>query len=137
MKFISHENIRSALSLQKRIYLTGHLKRPQDALQHIDDDVEIGISFYQVFTSDKLHYHVRITEHWYVLEGIVKLLIVDNNKFKEMQFFTGDFVVIPPGTIHVTKNAPGTKVLFVKAPSENDIVEVPVPEEVSEWMNSL
>ena len=124
-----------ALEKQYRQYLTGHLQRPQIHLQHIDDDIEIGISHYREFTADKPHMHPTATEHSYVLQGSMKILLLEDEP-REYQFDAGDFFVLRPGIGYATKNAPGTKVLFVKAPGINDKTEVPVTEALAQWLSS-
>ena len=124
-----------ALALQYRQYLTGHLQHPQEHLQHVDDDIEIGISHYREFTADKPHMHPVATEHSYVLQGSIKVLLLDGDP-KEYRFDAGDLFVLRPGIGYATKNAPDTKILFIKAPGINDKTEIPVTDELARWLSS-
>lgn len=124
-----------ALSKQYRQYLTGHLQRPQVHLQHIEDDIEIGISHYREFTADTPHMHPIATEHSYILQGSIKVLLLEGEP-REYRFDAGDFFVLRPGIGYATKNAPDTKILFIKAPGINDKTEIPVTDELSRWLSS-
>ena len=134
LEFISRMNLDAALALEYRQYLTGHLQREQKHLCHIDDDIEIGISHYKEFTADKPHLHPIATEHGYVLQGAVKVLLLDGSN-KSYQFGAGDFFVLRPGIGYATKNAADTKILFIKSPGLNDKTEVPVTEQVAQWLS--
>lgn len=134
-EFIRGTDLEQALAKQYRQYLTGHLQRPQEFLKHIDDDIEIGISHYQEFTADTPHMHPVATEHSYILQGSIRLLLLEDEP-REYQFDAGDFFVLRPGIGYATKNAPGTKVLFIKAPGTNDKTALPVTEELTKWLSS-
>lgn len=135
MEFFRREQLESALSKEYRQYLTGHLGRPQPFLQHIEDDTEIGMSYYTEFTADKPHVHPICTEHTYILEGALRMRLLDGNG-QEFEFRKGDFFVLPPGTPYVTKNAAGTRVLFVKTPGTNDKALVEPDSETLRWMSA-
>lgn len=135
LEIIRKAELDHALSLSYRQYLTGHLQRPQPHLSHIDDDIEIGISYYREFTADTPHIHPIATEHGYVLQGSIKILMPDGEP-QEYQFDTGDFFVLRPGVGYATKNAPDTKILFIKSPGVNDKTELPVTESLSQWLSS-
>lgn len=124
-----------ALGKEYRQYLTGHLQRPQAHLKHVDDDIEIGISHYREFTADTPHMHPVATEHSYVLQGSVKMLLFGEEP-REYQLNAGDFFVLRPGNGYATKNAPDTKVLFIKSPGINDKTLVPVTEDVKKWLST-
>ena len=55
---------------------------------------------------------------------------------QEYQFDAGDFFVLRPGVGYATKNAPGTKILFVKAPGINDKTIIPLTDALTEWAGS-
>ena len=124
-----------ALGKEYRQYLTGHLQRPQKHLQHIEDDIEIGISHYREFTADTPHMHPVATEHSYVLQGSIKVLLLEGEP-KEYRLNAGDFFVLQPGVGYATKNAPDTKVLFIKSPGINDKTVVPVTDTVKTWLST-
>lgn len=135
LQIIRGADLDQALAMQYRQYLTGHLQRPQEHLRHIDDDIEIGISHYREFTADTPHMHPTATEHSYVLQGSIKVLILEGD-FPEYRFDAGDFFVLKPGVGYATKNAPDTKILFIKAPGVNDKTEVPVTDALAQWLSS-
>ena len=135
LESISRQQLEQALEKEYRQYLTGHLQRPHPHLQHIEDDIEVGISHYKEFTADKPHVHPVATEHGYVLEGSLRLLLLDGSD-REAQFNAGDFFVLQPGVGYATKNAAGTKILFIKSPGINDKQELPLTEKVTTWLSA-
>ena len=135
MEIIRRRQLDDALTHDYRQYLTGHLGRPQPFLKHIDDDTEIGMSFYREFRSDTPHVHPVCTEHAYILEGMIRLRLLDGSG-EEYELHPGDFFVLPPNTPYVTKNAPGTRVLFIKAPGRNDKTLVEPDAETLAWMRA-
>ncbi len=135
IEYIRNAELTAALAQEYRQYLAGHLSREQPFLKHVDDDIEIGISHYRVFTADKPHMHPVATEHGYVLEGHLRMRLLDGSK-EEFQFDAGDFFVLRPGVGYATKNAENTKILFIKSPAGNDKTEVPVDEETMHWLSS-
>ena len=124
LEWIRREALENALAQEYRQYLTGHLQRPQPHLQHIEDDIEVGISHYRTFTADKPHVHPVATEHGYILQGCLRLRLLDSSE-QEQEFHAGDFFVLQP-----------TKILFIKAPGINDKTDVPVTEELTRWLSS-
>ena len=135
LEYIKKEQLDAALEQEYRQYLTGHRTREQKFLKHVDDDIEIGISHYRVFTADKPHMHPVATEHSYVLQGSIKVLLLEGEP-KEYQLNAGDFFVLQPGVGYATKNAPDTKVLFIKSPGINDKTVVPVTDTVKTWLST-
>lgn len=133
MKYFRKKEIENALDKEKRQYLVARLDFPQALADRIKGDIEIGISDYPVFTADKPHVHPVCTDYSYVLEGQVKIMLLDGSGEKHT-FRKGDFYMIPPGMPHVTKNCKGTRVLFVKSPSINDKTLVEVGPDVLEWL---
>lgn len=134
LEFIRRADLDQALAQEYRQYLTGHLSREQKYLKHIDNDTEIGISFYQTFTPDKPHMHPLATEHGYVLQGSLRMRVLDGSN-TELQFDAGDFFVLRPNVPYATKNAPNTKILFIKAPGINDKTLVQIDAETEEWLS--
>ncbi|MBQ8688174.1 MAG: cupin domain-containing protein [Ruminococcus sp.] len=124
-----------ALEQEYRQYLTGHLSRPQPFLQHVEDDIEIGISHYREFTADTPHMHPAATEHAYILQGSVKVKLLDGSA-AEYEFHEGDFFVLQPGIACAAKNKADTKVLFIKSPGVNDKTVVEVDEETEKWLRT-
>lgn len=135
MEIIKSYETEVALKKEYRQYLAGHLKKPQPYLKHIDDDIEVGISFYEDFKADKPHVHPQCTEHGYVLQGAVKVLLLDGSN-KEYELTCGDFFVLRPGIPYATKNNAGTKVLFIKSPGINDKQLVDVNDDLNKWLSA-
>ena len=134
-EYILKDDLDKALEKEYRQYLTGHLSKPQVYLQHIDDDLEVGISFYRNFTADTPHMHPVATEHCYVLSGSVRLRLLDGSN-KEYQFDEGDFFMLRPNVGYASKNAAGTKVMFVKNPAGNDKVIISYDVATEKWLKS-
>lgn len=135
IELIRSEEIAHALSHEYRQYLTGHLQREQPHLQHIDDDIEIGISFYREFTADKPHMHPIATEHSYILQGCLRLRLLDGSNM-EYEFHKGDLFVLRPSVGYATKCAPDTKILFIKSPAGNDKTLIEPDRKTEEWLKS-
>lgn len=126
--------IDKALEKEYRQYLTGKLTREQKYLPHIDDEIEVGISYYREFTADKPHKHPIATEHGYVLQGTMRMKLLDGSE-NEYEFGAGDFFVVPKGVPCATKNSAETKVLFIKSPGINDKTLVESSEDLSRWLS--
>lgn len=135
MEIIRKEQLCNALQQSYRQYLTGHLSVPQPSLKHIDDDIEIGMSLYKEFTADTPHVHPVCTEHAYILQGAIRIKLLDGSG-EEQEFKAGDFFLLRPGTPYATKNAPGTQVLFIKSPGMNDKTIVETDEETKKWLSA-
>lgn len=134
LEYIRGKALDDALDREYRQYLAGHLERPQEFLKNIEDDIEIGISHYRTFTADKPHVHPVATEHGYVLQGGLRLRLLDGSG-EEFDFGPGDFFVVQPGTPYAGKNLPDTRILFIKSPGGNDKQEVAVDEETRAWLS--
>ena len=135
LESISAQEIEHALCQEYRQYLTGHLTREQKHLHHVDDDIEIGISHYREFTADTPHKHPVATEHGYVLQGRLRIRLLDGSG-QEMEFGAGDFFVLRPGVGYATKNAPDTRIFFIKSPGINDKTVVPVDDDTQHWLSA-
>ena len=135
LEYITNDSLNEALNKEYRQYLAGRLSREQKHLKHIDDDIEIGVSLYKEFTADKPHMHPVATEHGYVLQGSVKVKLLDGSG-REYQFNEGDFFVLRTGIGYATKNAKNTKVLFIKSPGINDKTLVKIDTETKKWLSS-
>lgn len=114
-------NIKNALDMNYRQYLTGKTVFKNNLRNYISY-IETGISDYRQFKVDTPHYHRTTGEHYYILEGAQKIIDIDNEK--EIEVKEGDFVFIPAGTKHWTKNKKGTKVFFSKAPEGRDKIMI-------------
>lgn len=131
---IRNAELNSALEKEYRQYLAGHLQHPQEHLQHIDDDIEIGVSYYKTFTADKPHIHPSCTEHSLVLQGCLRMRLLDGSR-EEYEFREGDFFILRPGVPYAAKNASDTRILFIKSPGVNDKVVVEMDEETKAWLS--
>lgn len=132
MESIRKSEIEKAFEKSYRIYLTGHLQKPQPMLEHIDDDIEVGLSEYEHFTADTPHVHPVCTEHGMVLKGTLRMKLLETGE--EMEYHEGDFFVLRPGNPYAAKNAPGTRILFIKYPAVNDKTPVEVDDETRKWL---
>lgn len=94
--------IEYALDHNYRQYLTGRLQYPQKELICLDDDIEVGMSRYDCFTADKPHLHTQATEHVYVLEGEVRIRLMDSVG-QEYRLKAGDFFVTSGSCIRFQK----------------------------------
>ena len=131
MDVIRNGEIQQAFTQTGRVYLCGNLQK-ENGIRHIKTEAyEIGISRYPVFSCDKPHYHTFNTEYNYVLEGEVKILLL--NEKKEYVFHAGDLYVININEPYATKSQAGTKIIFSKVPGGNDKVLVTIDDVLLSW----
>jgi len=129
---ISKEKIEEALRLSDRQYFVGDLKIPQ-ILEHIyNTEVEVGISHYKEFTSDKPHKHTAVTEYQMVLNGKSSIKNLSTNEIIELN--EGDFYVVHKNTPYAQKSIENTKILFFKHPGMNDKINVEIDEITRKWL---
>lgn len=107
-----------------KCYFCGNLKRPEVYPYIPTDEFEMLIDTAEEFGCSKAHMHTKNTEYSYVIEGIVKLFNINENK--EYQFYPGSFFVVEPYTMYKTKCIGGTKVLTAKVPGGDDKVYLPL-----------
>lgn len=130
---LSKKDIEASLQGITRQYLAGNLKRPQ-TLSHIPtEELEIGITVYENHETEDAHYHTNATEYQYMLEGWTQYMDIETHEVVE--FVSGDFYAIFPGTKYAQKSKPGTKILFIKVPSVNDKIDSPMEDEVLTWLS--
>lgn len=128
------DSLADSLSQMGRVYLSGHLEHPQGAMPHVADTaVEMGMSFYEDFSCDKPHLHETNFEFNYIAEGVTHLYDIEGDR--EWVLPAGSAFILRPGTPYVTKHAPGTRVVFFKAPGGNDKRVIEVPPHVRAWMD--
>lgn len=131
---IECEKIEDVLSRVSRQYLVGNLKRPQD-LEFIGDDrLEIGITDYDSYTTEPVHYHTEATEYQYMISGRTKFMDVETGE--EFEFRKGDFYCFKKNTVYAQKSEGGTRILFIKVPSVNDKHVVEAFDKVKKWYES-
>ena len=133
------DEIEKAVHTKYRQYFTGNVRFKKGNMKNFISYVETGISAYAEYTVYEPHYHDTTAEHYFILEGEQKILDLENEK--QMIAQKGEFVFIPAGTRHITKNKAGTRVFFAKAPDKSDKKEV--NEEmlntnlnIEQWMSS-
>lgn len=132
---ISKDKIEVALKESDRQYLVGDLQIPQ-ILEHINDnEVEVGISHYKKFTSDKPHKHTEVTEYQMVLKGKSSIKSLLTNEVMELN--EGDFYVVPKNTPYAQKSIEDTKILFFKHPGKNDKILVEIDEVTRKWLEEI
>lgn len=135
MKLITNKNISNALSSTNRIYLAGKLSGA-NPIEHFNlEDFEIGISDYKDFTIDKPHYHSFNHEYNFILNGEIKVFVIDEKK--EYLLKEGDIFLIEPNMKYITKSKKGTRVLFMKSPGGNDKVEIDKEGISNEWFEKF
>ena len=134
MEYIKNNAIEDGLRVSQRVYLCGNLERPS-TVQHIPTEgYEIGISDYPEYTFEKVHIHTFNKEYNYVLEGSIKILLLDSGQ--EYTFTKGDLFVIDTNEPYVGKAYPGTRTIFSKVPGGNDKVLVEMNANVLKWGES-
>jgi len=60
-----------------------------------------------------MHFHVRKTEHIYVQEGQLGLVLIENKKKTRYTLNPGDWVLITPGLVHSLYNGGKNKIPIV------------------------
>jgi hypothetical protein len=134
--FIEGSDIDRALGTAGRVYLTGHLGRPQPQFDHIGslpDPTEAGITRYSSLTVDQPHVHELNTDFTYVVRGTFAVRIIPTGEVRVLG--EGGLCVIEPGFSHVCIAHPGTQVLFFKVPGGNDKVPVQLDLASREWID--
>ena len=130
---LRREDIQTATDKNSRQYYCGNLRRPQ-LLDYIQtESLEIGTSFYKVFTADEPHLHQLTSDMVYVLQGEYYVWLLDNET-PPIALKEGDFISIPKNCPYASKAKAGTKTLFIKQLKENDKVLVEPSAEVKQWM---
>lgn len=133
MNIVYGKDIEKGLTASNRVYLCGYL-HSENGVRHIPTDgYEIGVSNYQGFKADMPHYHSFNTEYNYVIEGEVKLLLLNGKT--EYKFGKGDLYVINSNEPYVSKYLPGTRIIFSKVPGGNDKVLLTPNAETNAWMS--
>lgn len=128
---INNRDIESVLKGVSRQYLAGNLKRPQKLEFVVDKNLEIGITDYDQYTTEVVHYHTEATEYQYMLYGWTKYMDVETGV--EYEFKKGDFYCIERNTTYAQKSKKGTRILFIKVPSINDKHVVETSDTVEAW----
>lgn len=128
---IENKEIERVLENVSRQYLAGNLKRPQELDFVKDTKLEIGITDYDEYTTEPVHYHTEAVEYQYMLSGWTKYM--DAETGIEYEFKKGDFYCIEKNTIYAQKSKKGTRILFIKVPSINDKQVIATDEKIQSW----
>ncbi len=134
MEFLKKAEIDKGLVDAHRTYLCGNLKQPTESDFIHTDSYEMGITEYKEFTCEKPHLHSFNDEYNYVIEGCLKVLLI--NEKRELIFESGDLFVIHPNESYVCKGQAGTRVVFSKLPGGNDKVLIDADMSVTRWGES-
>lgn len=128
---IKSKDIEEVLKGITRQYLVGNLKRPQELEFIKDEHLEIGITDYDTYTTEDVHFHTDAFEYQYMISGWTKYMDVSTGE--EFEFKKGDFYCIEKNVIYAQKSKKGTRILFIKVPSINDKQLVEINDVVNEW----
>lgn len=130
---IENVSIKEAMKGLTRQYFVGNLKKPQKLKFFHSEKIEIGITVYDDYASELPHKHFEACEYQYMISGRTQYLDLDTNEIHE--FIAGDFFEIQKDTAYAQKSKPGTVILFIKVPSINDKIVLPVNEQLQDWLN--
>ncbi len=133
IKGIKKDEIKEALQGLTRQYFVGNLKKPQKLSFFISEKVEVGITSYDDYAIEPPHKHTEASEYQYMISGRTQYIDVDTKEIHE--FIAGDFFEIEPNTSYAQKSKPGTVILFIKVPSINDKIVLPIDEELQKWLD--
>lgn len=122
MDILRVNEINQGLKHKGRVYLCGNLKQDNGARFIKTENYEIGISVYPEFTFEKPHLHSFNVEYNYVLDGEIKIFLIDEKK--EYHLKAGDLFVIHINEPYVGKAKAGSRTFFSKVPGGNDKVLV-------------
>lgn len=127
------KDINNSLNDNIRQYLVNNLESPQQ-LKHIqDENVEVSMSSYKSFTSDKPHFHERLTEYQVVLDGYSEIVDVYTKEITSLN--KDDFFIVDKGTKYAQKSSSGTKLLFFKYSDGNNKRAIEVDNDILSWLN--
>lgn len=131
MNIIRRSDVEKGLKKNFRVYLCGNLEKANE-IEHIPTDgYEIGISVYPDYTFEKAHIHSFNREYNYVLEGAIKIFLLEEKR--EYLFEKGDLFVINVNEPYVGKSLAGTRTIFSKVPGGNDKVLVEMNDALLRW----
>ena len=128
---INSSDIENVLKGVSRQYLAGDLRKPQELDFITDKHLEIGITDYDQYTTEVVHYHTEAVEYQYMLSGWTKYK--DTETGIEYEFKKGDFYCIERNTTYAQKSKKGTRILFIKVPSINDKHVVDTSDAIKAW----
>lgn len=126
MDILRANEINQGLNHGGRVYLCGNLKKENRAPFIETESYEIGITVYPKFTFEKPHLHSFNVEYNYVLDGEIKIFMINENM--EYHFKAGDLFVIHINEPYVGKAKANSRTIFSKVPGGNDKVLIDVLE---------
>ena len=135
MDCIRNEEISRGLKDAGRVYLCGNLAKPNGVRHYQTSGYEIGISDYPDYTFEKAHIHTFNTEYNYVLEGSIKVFLL--NVKKEYLLNKGDLFIIHENEPYVAKVQAGTRTIFSKVPGGDDKELVETEDALVRWGQSF
>lgn len=91
IKTIRNENIKKAFQNTTRQYLVGNLMKPQILDFFKDENLEIGLTEYTKYSTEKPHFHTIATEYQLILEGKTKYFDLTENKECRVSYDLGHF----------------------------------------------
>lgn len=136
--FVDGADVDAFLGTGGRVYLAGHLGRPQEGFAHVgslEEPTEVGITRYEKLTVDQPHLHTFNVDFTYVVEGSFTVRIIPTGEVRELR--KNGLCVIEPGLAHVCVAQPGTQVLFVKIPGGNDKVPAELDDDARAWVAQM
>lgn len=128
---INNKDLEAVLKNVSRQYLVGNLKRPQEIEFVRDINLEVGITDYNEYTTEPVHYHTEAVEYQYMLSGWTQYMDAETGEVYE--FRKGDFYCIEKNTVYAQKSKKGTRILFIKVPSINDKQVVAISDSIKQW----
>lgn len=128
---INNKDLETVLKNVSRQYLVGNLKRPQEIEFVRDINLEVGITDYNEYTTEPVHYHTEAVEYQYMLSGWTQYMDAETGEVYE--FRKGDFYCIEKNTVYAQKSKKGTRILFIKVPSINDKQVVAISDSIKQW----
>lgn len=131
---ITKEDIEQSLAYTNRQYLAGYLQREQLLPFYQTKALEIGITSYNQYAYEAPHRHTRTMEFQYMLSGMTQYINVETGE--EFTFRKGDFYAIESDIIYAQKSKAGTKILFIKVPSDNDKEIIAETDSIVSWGKS-
>ncbi|MDO4501942.1 MAG: cupin domain-containing protein [Coriobacteriia bacterium] len=134
IRTVTKEQFDQACATHQHTYFFGNLAKPQEQFACHPGPFELGMGSYPQFTFEAPHVHAANQEFNYVLEGAVKVVNLETGQ--EHMFKPGDLFSYDPGVRHLSKNLPGTRVLFFKSPGGNDKELLPLSPAIEAWGSS-
>lgn len=86
-------------------------------LREVINDSNISMAVFHNIEPTKMHYHKKMVEYYYMLEGWVEMEILTNEDEKIFRIEKGDIVKIEKGERHeITKSSKENEMLCINSP---------------------